>query len=158
MTTPRTPLVLSHYLTPASILVIPEHSTKEEIFHRIIGQLVEVNHLSPLEKFTEAIWDREKEGRTVLENGLAIPHARVPGLTEVKACMGIIPEGYLDIQTQILVKVVILFFSPQEQFENHLQMLAKISRLFQDPRLLTQILASGSPEKAFAFLQKQEEI
>jgi mannitol/fructose-specific phosphotransferase system IIA component (Ntr-type) len=148
--------MLCHYLTPSSILIETGVPEKEVLLNRLIDRLIEVYHLPDPEKVRQAVWDREKEGRTVLENGLAIPHARIGGIEEIKACLGIVPQGYKDLQENVLVHIVFLFLSPQKHFEIHLQMLAKISRVFQDAGFIGQLSATSSPEEAFQLLQRQE--
>src|SRR5262245_3525410 len=152
----RAPLMLCHYLTPSSILIETGVPEKETFLNRLIDRLIEIHHLPDPEKVRQAVWDREKEGRTVLENGLAIPHARISGIDEIKACLGIIPQGYKDPQENILVRMIFLFLSPQKHFDTHLQMLAKISRVFQDSGFIEQLSSSSTPEEAFQLLQRQE--
>ncbi len=150
------PLMLCHYLNPASIVIEKEASSKEEVLNSLILKLCEVAHLKDCEAVKKAVWDREKEGRTVLENGLAIPHARFSGIHEIKASLGIIPQAYLDAQEGVKVKIVFLFLSPQDQFRSHLQMLARISRIFQDNQFIEKILQASHPEEAFELLQRKE--
>jgi mannitol/fructose-specific phosphotransferase system IIA component (Ntr-type) len=154
----RPPMMLCHYLTPATIQVDNGSPMKETVINQMIDRLSQIFELNEIERIRKAVWDREKEGRTVLENGLAIPHARVPGLSELKACLTLLPQGYTDPNDKILVRMVFLFLSPQEQFESHLQMLAKISRLFQDTRFVSELLAVHSPEEAFQLIQRQERL
>ena len=151
-------LMLCHYLTPTTILIRTEKPKKEKLFQDLIFDLARVWEIPEAEKLSEALWTREKEGHTVLESGLAIPHARVSGINEIKACLGIVPEGYLDPQENILVRIVFLFFSPQEQFSDHLQMLAQISRIFQDTKFLEHLISSKTPQEAFNLIQREERI
>ncbi len=151
-------LMLCHYLTPATILIQSGKPEKKELFKDLISELAKFWKLSDVEKLDQAVWEREKEGHTVLESGLAIPHARAAGLDEIKACLGVIPEGYLDPQENVLVRVVFLFLSPQEQFANHLQMLAQISRIFQDPQFMQNLIDSKTSQEVFSLIQRQERI
>ncbi len=150
------PLMLCHYLSPDSILIEPASLGKEAFFDSLILKLCESCKLESVEAVRKAIWDREKEGRTVLENGLAIPHARFEGISDIKAAFGILPQGYEDPQEKLRVKWVFLFLSPQEQFRAHLQMLARISRVFQDKGFLDSLLKAQTPSEAFALLQHKE--
>ena len=149
---------LCHYLTPATILVDEGTPQKEAVINQMIDRLSQAYSLKDVDRIRKSVWDREKEGRTVLENGLAIPHARIPGLSELKASLAILPQGYKDPNENILVRMVFLFLSPQEQFESHLQMLAKISRLFQDNKFIAELLAVRSPEEVFQLVQRQERV
>lgn len=149
-------LMLCHYLTPQLIVLDPGASQKETLINHLIERVFQVSGFTDLEMLKNAVWEREGEGRTVLENGLAIPHARIPGLPEIKACLGISPKGYRDPQEGVLVHLVFLFLSPQEQFRVHLQMLAKISRVFQDAHFIEELIRATRPEEAFALIQRKE--
>jgi len=154
----RPPLMLCHYLNPHSLFICEGSVQKESLIDQMINSLVQDSPVVEADRVRQAVWDREREGRTVLENGLAIPHARILGLKELKASLAILPQGYLDPQENVLVRLVFLFLSPQEQFETHLQMLAKISRLFQDAQFQGQLLSVKSAEEAFQLIQRQERV
>ena len=148
--------MLCHYLSPASILIEPKSLSKEEILNELIVKLCKVSSLQNVDQVQKAVWDREQEGRTVLENGLAIPHARFEGIEDMKASFAILPTGYEDSQEKTHVQWVFLFLSPQDQFRSHLQMLARISRVFQDRAFLERLLKTTSPEQAYSLLQEKE--
>lgn len=149
-------LTLCHYLSPASILIEAKSLSKEDILNELIVRLCKVSNLQNVDQVQKAVWDREQEGRTVLENGLAIPHARFEGIEDIKAAFAILPTGYEDFQEKTHIQWVFLFLSPQDQFMSHLQMLARISRVFQDKAFLEKLLQSKSSEEAYAFLQAKE--
>jgi len=148
--------MLCHYLSPASIVIEEKPLPKEAFLDKLIVQLCAASGLKDVQAVQKAVWDREKEGRTVLENGLAIPHARFEGISDMKACLGILPAGYEDPQEKTLIQWVFLFLSPLEQFRSHLQMLARISRVFQDKAFLESLLQVRDSEAAFALLQQKE--
>lgn len=150
-------VTLCHYLNPSLILIERSSLEKEQFLNKLISSLCTVSDLKEEEAVRKAVWDREKEGRTVLENGLAIPHARFAGIRDIKACLGILPSGYEDPHEKLLIKWVFLFLSPQDQFRSHLQMLARISRVFQDQTFLEALLRVSSTEKAFILLQEKEQ-
>lgn len=154
----KAPLMLCHYLSPSHILLCNQKTTKEEIVNLLLDKICELSDLAEPQAIKNAVWEREREGRTVLENGLAIPHARIPNLKELKACLAILPEGYIDPVEKIAVKEVFLFLSPLEQFETHLQMLAKISRVFQNTDFINDLLGSKDSEDAFTLIQRQERL
>lgn len=147
---------LCDYLSPQSIVIETKALSKESFLNELICKLQEVGGLKDIEAVKKAVWDREKEGRTVLENGLAIPHARFEGIREIKACLGILPNGYEDLEEKLSVKWVLLFLSPQDQFRSHLQMLACISRVFQDKTLMQALLKAENPQEAFQLIQHKE--
>lgn len=147
---------LCDYLKPDLIVIEPRPLSKEVFFNELIEKLCKLDSIPEIEAVKSAVWNREKEGRTVLENGLAIPHARYSGIQEIKVAFGVLPSGYEDLEDKVRVKWVYLFLSPQDQFRNHLQMLACISRVFQDKSLLDQLLMSNNAQEAFDYIQSKE--
>ncbi len=151
------PLMLCDYLCTEAIIIESKTLTKEPFLNELIQRLCQVSDLKDVDAVQKAVWDREKEGRTVLENGLAIPHARFEGIQDMKVCLGILPSGYEDAQENTLIHWVFLFLSPQNQFRSHLQMLARISRVFQDKDFLQSLLKVDSSALAFTLLKDKED-
>lgn len=151
------PLILCDYLCTEAIIIESKTLTKEPFLNELIQRLCQVSDLKDVDAVQKAVWDREKEGRTVLENGLAIPHARFEGIQDMKVCLGILPSGYEDAQENTLIHWVFLFLSPQNQFRSHLQMLARISRVFQDKDFLQSLLKVDSSALAFTLLKDKED-
>lgn len=74
--------------------------------------------------------ERETLGSTATGNGVAIPHGKVPGLSEVRVGFGRHPQG-IDFGAPDDKPVHLLFviLAPSEQQGVHLQLLARISRI-----------------------------
>lgn len=98
----------------------------------------------PAADIVSSVSARERLGSTGLGQGVAIPHARVPGLRKSFCAFARLAEPCsfeaVDDQDVYLVAMLLLpEGSPQEQ----LNVLAKIARLLRDPAALAQLRSVG---------------
>ena len=91
----------------------------------------------------------------VLETGFYIPHAKFTEIDRFYMALGLLPSGFKDPKSGLIVKAVMLLLSPNKPafFQKHLNMLSKLSQVFQ-PAFIETLLSSSSPEAACALLRK----
>ncbi|MBI4365852.1 MAG: PTS sugar transporter subunit IIA [Deltaproteobacteria bacterium] len=151
---------LCNYLSPQTIIVAPKGHAKQDIMRQLVSALAEYHHLKQPKRIYHAIVERERAGSTFLPLGVAIPHARLAGIAEIKMVLGILPDGIEEaIDGQLFrIHLVCLFVSPlqEEEFGRHLKLLAHIAALFRDEQIVQQLAKCGSSGTAFALLQKIE--
>ena len=91
--------------------------------------------------------DREQLASTAVGEGVAIPHGKLSGITDIIACLGRAPDGVefgsLDGQKSYLFFVLI---APEASTGNHLKALARISRVFRDVEFRRRLLAADTAE------------
>lgn len=114
-------------------------STKAEA---VLAELARLMALTGAEadQFQQALLDREQTGSTALGNGVAVPHARVAGVAEIRAAF---------VRTQKGVgfaapdgEAVDLFFGlivPVHANTEHLELLAEIAELLSEPDALNRL-------------------
>lgn len=96
------------------------------------------------------LWRREQVGSTGLGNGFAIPHARIAGITRpttlfmrTKAPIAFdAPDG------KPVSELLTIMVPPDGADDDHLRLLALVSRLFSDPRFRAQL--ERAPDSAAA--------
>ena len=91
----------------------------------------------------------------VLETGFYIPHAKFTEINRFYIALGLLPAGFKDPKSGLIVKAVLLLLSPNKPafFQKHLNMLSKLSQVFQ-PAFIETLLSSSSPEAACVLIQK----
>lgn len=104
----------------------------------------------------ESLIAREKLGSTGLGHGIALPHGRRKGGSQTVGAFlrleNAVPYDAID------QKPVDLFFAllvPEESTEEHLQILAKLAKIFSDPSLVNRIRACDSEKSLFAIISDQ---
>lgn len=135
---------LSGYLNEDRIVLLSPGQSRDQIIQRLIDCL----RLPNSAQVFEAIEERERVSPTVLEPGVAVPHARLPGLKAVKAALGISAEDP--------VHVWVLFVGPAEDPKAHLTFLSQVANFFQDKNRTGGLLALRSSKDILEYLQRVE--
>jgi len=88
-----------------------------------------------------ALAAREKLGSTGIGEGVAVPHCKVPGLASLTAALGRSREGVdfrsLDGKP---TRIFVALFAPERAGAEHLQALARVSRLVKRPEFRKALL------------------
>ena len=97
-----------------------------------------------------ALWRREQTGSTALGEGLAIPHARIRGITRpITLLMRTRHPVPFDAPDGKPVSQLLVIVVPEEGVqEDHLQMLALVAELFSDRDFRSQL--DGAPDATAA--------
>jgi mannitol/fructose-specific phosphotransferase system IIA component (Ntr-type) len=126
-------VLLSSILKPEDVFFIEEESEKEQVV-RFLSDKV---HKQVEKEFTakyllDRVFEVEKLNN-VLETGFYIPHAKLAEIDNFHAALVILKKGFLDPNTDITVKACFLLLTPNKStfFQKHLNVLAKLCRLFQ---------------------------
>jgi Kef-type K+ transport system membrane component KefB/mannitol/fructose-specific phosphotransferase system IIA component (Ntr-type) len=101
-----------------------------------------------------AVWEREEHSPSGLENGIAVPHARLEGLTAPRMAAGISPTG-LDFHAHDgnPTKLIFLILTPPLDNGAQLELLASIGRSFQVPEIRDKALHASSATELLALLR-----
>jgi mannitol/fructose-specific phosphotransferase system IIA component (Ntr-type) len=144
---------ITEYLSTPSIFFFDAGPSVRQVFGSLIGSLGLPDPGAAL----KAIMAREEAGSTVIAPGLALPHARIPGITTIKAALGICSSGINYSATEKApVKIVMLFLGPADNMREHLMFLAGVSAVFQSKGLLDALTSLTTPKDVLAKLQKTE--
>ncbi len=93
----------------------------------------------------DKILAREKQGTTGFGNEVAIPHARIEELDEFLICIAVAPKGIdFDSMDKKKTKILILLLGPEKRVDDHLKVLALISRTLSKTNAKQELLHSVS--------------
>ncbi|URW75267.1 PTS sugar transporter subunit IIA [Sphingomonas donggukensis] len=97
--------------------------------------------------------DREKLGTTGFGGGIAVPHARIEGLPEVRGIFARLTRG-IDFAAvdDLPVDLVFMLLSPPDAGADHLKALARVSRRLRDRGLAEKLRGAGSRDALYALL------
>jgi two-component system sensor histidine kinase KdpD len=123
---------LTSLLAEDRVLVFTEPVSRQQVIERLVAAAARDTPGLDVPKTVTLIEEREARGSTFLNAGVALPHARVPGLEVPVAALGITQAGVLDAPTERPVEVVFLLLTPAEEAGSHLKALAAAGRLLQD--------------------------
>ena len=136
---------IASLLDEERVVVIEDAVSKAQVIRLLIERVGRTVEHFDVEQVVRLVGEREDRGSTFLNEGVALPHARIPGLLTPVAALAITHAGVLDAKTDRPVKAVFLLLTPAAD-GSHLAALAAVGRLFTDRTIQLQLSAAFSPE------------
>jgi two-component system sensor histidine kinase KdpD len=143
-------------LTADHIIIWNDTVSKQDIFKQLVKSITG-GELIAAESILRKLNDRENLGSTFLNEGVALPHARVDELTSPKIALGLTHGGVLDAGTEAPIEAVFMLLSPAAEAGTHLQMLARAGRMLQNRDLRRRLAKAKSAAAAFQEIQAWEQ-
>ena len=147
---------LSRLLMPSRIVIWDDNVSKQDIRRQLVKTITSSNPGLSDEVVMDKLAEREELGSTFLNEGVALPHARIEGLESPQVALGLTHGGVLDAQTERPIEAVFLLLSPATGANVHLQLLAKVGRALQSRELRRALNLAQSPAEALAAIQDFE--
>lgn len=149
----RVAIDLRHVFRPPTVTLELKSPDKESAIADLIDVLVAAGEIPDRSAALEAVLDRERRMSTGMQHGIAIPHGKTETVAEVVAAVGIHRRG-VDFQSLDgrLTHVIILALSPQGMAAPHVQFLAEVGRLLENPGLREALLKARSKEDLVSLL------
>jgi PTS system nitrogen regulatory IIA component len=127
-------------------------SDKRSALKAVAGRLAR-RHGGSERVLFDALWERELLGSTGLGHGVALPHARLPGLAHpIGALLRLNRAVAFDAPDDKPVELVIGLLLPQRDPERQLALLAHIAGLLSDDRVRQALLQATDPSAVATML------
>ena len=128
-------------------------TSKKRVIESISLQLAANTGLISADAIFDALFDRERLGSTGLGKGVAIPHARVPGITHTIAAMLTLDHPVdFDASDKEGVDIIFALLVPEDDGGDHLEHLASLVTTFRDPKICQSIRKVDDADKLFDLL------
>jgi two-component system sensor histidine kinase KdpD len=134
-------------LSADHILIWEDATSKEDIFQQMV-KAITGGELTAAESILKKLHERESTGSTFLNEGVALPHARVEGLSAPMVALGLTHGGVLDAGTDKPIEAVFMLLSPVDESSTHLQLLGRAARMLQNRELRRRLAKVKSPAAA----------
>jgi mannitol/fructose-specific phosphotransferase system IIA component (Ntr-type) len=108
------------------------------------------------EALFESIMEREAQGSTFFNEGVAFPHVRVEGLAAPVVALALTREGVIDVATEKPIEIVFLILSPAQTPEAQVKLLGLASRASQNRSLMQALRSVRTPEEAIRAIRDWE--
>lgn len=138
------PLSLSHLIKPERILVL-DGQTKQEVLEALIHNLAQASEVHDRDALADAVYRREELMSTGIGKGVAVPHVRIPSVSNLVMSVGLVPGGVDDYASldSDPIRLVFLIAARETQHAQHLRTLSSISAIVRDPVLLSKICSAS---------------
>jgi len=144
-------------LDPECIKAPLEANEKRSVIDELVDLLAGLDRVPDPQSLKDAVWAREQTRTTGIGHGLAIPHGKCEGLKGLAMAIGK-PQSPIEFEAidGQPVRLVVLLASPPDRTSDHIQALARISRLMTMDDFRDRIYAAASPKEIFEILENQE--
>ena len=149
---------LSDFLREDAIRLDLESDSKQALFQTALGYLHEKGYVSEPEKFLKDLQVREKIMSTGIGQGVAIPHAQSEGVpqTHLSLWRPCKPVEF-DAMDKQPVDLIFMILGPRGIGNEHVKILAKISRLLHGSDFRERLRKAQSATEVMATIRDCEE-
>jgi PTS system nitrogen regulatory IIA component len=138
-------------ITPESVAII-DATDKQAILEKLSDVFARSFNLDA-GHVLEYLEEREKLGSTGFGRGVAIPHARLPGIQRpVAALLKLRQPVAFNAADGLPVELVFGLLSPENSGAGHLHALAAISRLVRDEAMRDALIDAADAEAIYGLL------
>lgn len=143
---------ISEILSPAAVRSQAQVSSKKRLFHDLAEMAAQAYKLDPAATL-DALQERESLGATGVGHGVALPHARIPGLDRVAGLFLRLEKPMdFDAVDRQPVDLIFALLAPKNSGVDHLKALALVSRTLRDSELRSKLRANDDPVALHAML------
>lgn len=154
---PFPPLLISSLLDVGGIIVWEKPAAQEEVFETLIRAACGRDRTSDVPVFLQAVREREEQGSTFFNEGVAFPHARIAGLDRPFLALGLTREGISNVVTEKPVDYVFLSLTPLEQPEIQVSILALAAHTLQNRQLVQLLQLARNAGEVHAAIKEWEQ-
>lgn len=146
----------SDMLRPDAVQTGVIATNKKAVFQHIATIAADIVAADP-KMIAERLAAREKLGSTGFGGGVAIPHAKLDGLSQVTGVFVRLAQA-VDFQAvdDLPVDLVFMLLSPTDAGAVHLKALARVSRRLRDKAFLEKLRGAGSRDAFYALFTADE--
>ena len=147
---------IDELITPAAVVARLRAANKKQLLQEISRRAAALVGLHERQIF-DALLERERLGSTGVGNGIAIPHAKLPGLTHLQGLfVRLDPPVDFDAVDEQPVDLVFLLLAPAAAGADHLKALARVSRLLRDRQICEKLRGAEHPDALYALLTEPQ--
>lgn len=149
---------LATLLKPEAVKVVTSASSKKRLMQDI-GDVVEHAYGIEAPVVVEALMTREALGPTGVGHGVALPHARLAGLSDVVGAFVLLdrPIDFSSVDRQP-VDLAFALFAPEDAGVEHLKALALVARTLRDTSICNKLRANPNAATLHTILTEQQSV
>jgi PTS system nitrogen regulatory IIA component len=143
---------------PDAVLYRWHATSKKQFLQKCSDELARVTQQDAHAIF-DTLSERENLGSTGMGDGVAIPHARIKGLDRVYALFASLEQPLdFDSVDGRPVDLAFVLLAPQDAGADHLQALAKISRLLRHKEFCERLRGANSSDAILSLLMHPDDL
>ena len=149
---------LSTLINPELIFPNLIENNKKALLSSLIDNLCLTDSSLKSSTINQLVLKREELCSTALDNYVAVPHARIPGISKTYACIGICQKG-VDFGSidELKTKIFILILHPENAGNFHLEILRSVATIFGQKDIMEEVLSKNNKDQIFQIIKSNEQ-
>lgn len=146
---------LAYFLSLGTVICPLKGRTFAAVVDELLTALDRVRNLRDKKAAASAIEEREKLGSTVIEKGVALPHARTSAVDGLAVAVGTSREGIdYGAPDGEPVRIVVLILAPKNESALYLRVLSAVSQLLKEEKTMHSLLEATSAKQILEIVEK----
>lgn len=135
-----------------------EARTKPEVIKELSSRIAKAMGHKEEGLISLILEEREKLGSTGIQDGIAIPHGKIPGFTNIVIACGRSVKGIeFDAHDAKPTHLFFVLLVPEFAAGQHLKALARLSRLLKDSHFREKLLSAEDAEEIYRTIILEDE-
>ena len=148
---------ITELFTAQSIALDEALQTQEQILSRLVELQATHGNITDKEAYKKALYAREAEGSTYVDNGITVPHAKTnvvtrPSLAALRLSTPVQYNAEDDGTTDLLFAI-----AAPENGSLHVDMLARMMQMLMNEDFVEKLKAAKTPKEFLECIDAQEE-
>ena len=144
-------------LQPEAVDLNPAITSKEDAINHLVDLVSATGCISDVERFRQAVFDRENKSSTGLGEGVAIPHAKSSGVSRPGLAAMVFKDGLdFDSLDGSSARLFFIIASPHKASDEHIDVLAHLSSVLIDKEVRERLLNAKTTEEFLEIVDAAE--
>ena len=150
-------MLITDVLDPEAVIPSLRARDKGAVLEEMVTRVSRHYGFEDSQRLLEVIRARERICSTAIGEGVAIPHGKLPGLDRLFVAFARSAEGVdFDAQDGAPTHIFFLLVAPEGSTSEHLNALARVSRLVKDAGLRERLMRVETPEEVVSLIEEKE--
>jgi PTS system, fructose subfamily, IIA component len=148
---------IADYIQTDTICLNLKSTSKNSVIKELFENLKKCGLVKNEELALNDIFLREKMGTTGIGRKIALPHAKTKAVDELIVTFGISKNGIeYESLDEDKVNIFFMFLCPENQTQEYLRILARISRFIREERFVDSLLKAKTNEEIVKIIREEE--
>ena len=148
---------IADYINEETVNLDLKSKVKNMVIKELYGAIKDLDSKKNKELGLSDIYAREELGSTGIGKGVALPHAKTKAVDELVVTLGISKNGIeYDSLDEENVKIFFMFLCPEEDTQEYLKVLARISRWIKEDRFRESLLKAKTGKEIIDIIKAEE--
>jgi nitrogen PTS system EIIA component len=148
---------ITEIMTPEMVIPQLRGASKPDVLNELAQSLCKQHREIVFERLLAVLNERERLGSTAIGDGIAIPHGKLRGISQILGVFARSPAGVdFDSLDGNPTYLFFLLVAPEDSASLHLKALARVSRLFKDSTFRQRLMDAPDGAELYRLLKEED--